>query len=56
MPMLHKTGVEIHWLDITTLVAVASVYGLLFWNRMKKYALVPVGDIRLIQALAFKNQ
>lgn len=56
MPMLHRTGVEIHWLDITTLVAVASVYGLVFWNRMKKYALVPVGDVRLIQALAFKNQ
>lgn len=56
MPMLHKTGVEIHWLDLTTLLAVASVYGLVFWNRMKKHALVPVGDIRLVQALAFKNQ
>lgn len=56
MPMLHKSGVVIHWLDFTTLVAVASVYGFLFWNRMKRHALVPVGDIRLIQALAFKNQ
>jgi hypothetical protein len=56
MPMLHKQGVEIHWLDISTLLAVASFYGFLFWNRMKKYALVPVGDIRLVQSLAFKNQ
>jgi hypothetical protein len=56
MPMLHKTGVVIHWLDLTTLLAVASVYGLVFWNRMKKHALVPVGDVRLVQALAFKNQ
>jgi hypothetical protein len=56
MPMLHKTGVVIHWLDLTTLLAVASVYGLVFWNRMKKHALVPVGDVRLIQSLAFKNQ
>jgi hypothetical protein len=56
MPMIHKSGVVIHWLDFTTLVAVASVYGFLFWNRMKRHALVPVGDIRLVQALAFKNQ
>jgi hypothetical protein len=56
MPMLHKTGVSIHWLDLTTVLAVASVYGLVFWNRMKKHALVPVGDVRLIQSLAFKNQ
>jgi hypothetical protein len=56
MPMLHKTGVEIHWLDFTALLAVASVYAFLFWSRMKKHALVPVGDIRLVQSLAFKNQ
>jgi hypothetical protein len=56
LPMLHKTGVVIHWLDITTLFAVASVYGFVFWNRMRKHALVPVGDIRLVQSLAFKNQ
>lgn len=56
MPMLRKTGVEVHWLDFTALLAVSSVYGFAFWYRMKKHALVPVGDIRLVQSLAFKNQ
>jgi hypothetical protein len=56
MPMLHKDTIHVHWLDLTTILAVASVYGFVFWNRMKKYALVPVGDIRLVQSLAFKNQ
>jgi hypothetical protein len=56
MPMLHKTGVQFHWLDVTCVFAVGSVYAFLVWNRMRKHALVPVGDIRLIQSLAFKNQ
>ena len=56
MPMLHKTGVEIHWLDFTALLAVATSTASSFWSRMRKHALVPVGDIRMVQSLAFKNQ
>jgi hypothetical protein len=56
LPMLHRTGVQVHWLDFTTVVAVASIYALGFWQRMKSHALVPVGDVRLVQSLAFKNQ
>ncbi len=56
LPMLHKTGVQVHWLDFTTLAAVACAYGYVFWGRMRSHALVPVGDIRLVQSLAFRNQ
>ncbi len=56
LPMLHRTGVQIHWLDLTSVIAVASVYGYAFWNKMRRHSLIPVGDIRLVQSLAFKNQ
>jgi len=29
--------------------------GLLFWNRMKAHALLPVGDPRFEQGLEFQN-
>lgn len=56
MPNLHKEGLSIHWLDLTTLGAVASTFAFGFWSRMRKNAIIPVGDLRLDQCLAFKNQ
>jgi hypothetical protein len=56
LPMLHKTGIQVHWLDLTSVVAVGSVFAFVFWQRMKSHALVPVGDIRLVHSLAFRNQ
>ncbi len=52
MPTLHPTGFAPHWMDITAPIAIASFYGFFFWNRLKQHAIVPVGDVRLYQALA----
>lgn len=55
MPSLHKTGFAPHWMDIAAPVFCASFYGFFFWNRLKNHAIVPVGDVRLYQALAHHN-
>jgi hypothetical protein len=55
MPNFSKAGVSLHWLDFATWGAVGSSFALLFWWRMKQHALVPIGDLRFEQGLAFKN-
>jgi hypothetical protein len=55
MPNFYPHGVALHWLDIAGLLAPASVFGLVFWTRMKAHALMPIGDPRFEQALRFQN-
>jgi hypothetical protein len=55
MPTLHRHAFHVHWLDVATFLAVGSLYGLVFWTRLRNKALAPVGDLRFEQALHFKN-
>lgn len=55
MPVLHAKGVAFHWLDGAAMLAVGSAYGLAFWAGLKRKPLVPVGDPRLEQCLAFHH-
>ena len=55
MPVHSPDGPHLHWLDFATLAAVFSVCGLLFWNRFRRQAMVPVGNLRLEQSLHFEN-
>jgi hypothetical protein len=55
MPILHKSGVAFHWIDVAALVAVASTFGLVFWSGLRERPLVPIGDPRLEQCLGFHN-
>jgi uncharacterized membrane protein YpjA len=55
MPTLHRVGFQPSWIDIACLVAVASTYAVAFWSGLKEKPLVPVGDPRLEQCLAFHN-
>jgi uncharacterized membrane protein YpjA len=55
MPNFYHQGVAPHWLDIACLLAPLSALGLLFWNRMRAHALMPIGDPRFEQALHFQN-
>lgn len=55
MPVLHPKGVALHWMDAAAWLAVGSAYGLVFWQGLKEKPLVPVGDPRLEQCLAFHN-
>jgi hypothetical protein len=55
MPNFHKEGPSFHWLDLATLGATVSVCAFVFWGRMQKNKIVPVGDLRLEQSLHFEN-
>lgn len=55
MPNFSKQGVNLHWLDFVTWGAVGSVLALQFWWRLRNRALMPVGDMRFEQGLAFRN-
>ena len=55
MPTYYKTGPQLHWLDVATLVTTVSICGLVFWSRFRAHKMVPVGDLRLEQSLHFEN-
>ncbi len=55
MPTLHSEGVRVHWLDLTIPVAMLSgTLALTTWLSLGK-PLVPVGDPRLSESLAFHS-
>lgn len=53
LPSIHPHGFHIHWLDFATFFAVGTVFGLVFWYRLRSHPLVPVGDLRLEAARSF---
>jgi hypothetical protein len=55
MPVLHGRGFSFHWIDAAALAAVTSAYSLSFWLGLRERPLVPLGDPRLKQCLAFHN-
>lgn len=55
MPTFHPAGVAVHWLDVSCAAAIASIFSLVFWFRVKSHALLPVGDPRFEQGLSFEN-
>ncbi len=55
MPTLHKHSFHLHWLDLSTFVAVGSIFALVFWSRLRSKPLVAAGDVRFERALHFKN-
>jgi cellulose synthase/poly-beta-1,6-N-acetylglucosamine synthase-like glycosyltransferase len=55
MPVFYKAGFGMSWLSPVCLVAVVSTMGLVFWSSFREKPLVPMGDPRLKQCLAFHN-
>ncbi len=55
MPTMHVHSFHLHWLDLVTFLAVGAVFAFVFWTRLRKHALVPMGDLRFEQSLHFKN-
>jgi hypothetical protein len=53
MGSLYKEGVPFHWLDVAGLLALAPTFGLIFWMRLAKQNIVPVGDLRFERSLNF---
>lgn len=55
MPVFHPHGFSFSWISIAALAAVGGSMGLMFWHGFREKPLIPVGDPRLKQALAFHN-
>jgi hypothetical protein len=53
LPAVHPHGFHIHWMDFATFLGVGSVFGLVFWYRLRSHPMVPVGDLRLEAARSF---
>lgn len=54
-PNFDHHGVHPHWTNVVCWLAPVSTVALVFWNRLKKHALLPIGDLRLEQALTHQN-
>ncbi|MEI8258171.1 MAG: hypothetical protein WCJ30_21040, partial [Deltaproteobacteria bacterium] len=46
---------QLHWLDLTSLLGIGGVYLALVFRQMTQHKLIPVGDPRLARSLAFEN-
>lgn len=55
MPAFYKHGFGFHWITAATLAAIGGTTALVFWWGFRERPLVPVGDPRLKQCLAFHN-
>ena len=55
MPTLHEKGVSISWIDFATVAGIGGVFFWIFWNRFASRPVVPVGDPKLGQSIAFIN-
>ena len=54
-PNFNHHGFDLHWMNVFGWLAPVSTVAYLFWARLKKHSLVPVGDLRLEQALTHQN-
>lgn len=55
MPVFHPHGFAFSWINLAALAAVGGSMGLVFWSGFREKPLIPVGDPRLKQAMAFHN-
>ncbi len=55
MPNLHAEGVQVSWMDITSLVGILSSLAFLFLRGIGKHALYPTQDPRLEESVHLKN-
>jgi len=51
MPLIHKTGFVVHWLDITCLAFIGGVLAIVFIKYFNAHKPYPVNDPRLGEAL-----
>jgi hypothetical protein len=55
MPVFYKDGFGFHWITLATMAAIGATSALVFWWGLRERPLIPVGDPRLKQCLAFHN-
>jgi hypothetical protein len=54
-PNFDHHGFHLHPMNLFGWLAPVSTVAFVFWNRLKKHALLPIGDLRLEQGLTHQN-
>ena len=54
-PSVLRENFHLQWLDVTTFLAVGSVFAFAFWRHVRINPMIPVGDLRLGEALTHHN-
>jgi len=54
-PSVLRENFHLQWLDVTTFLAAGSVFAFAFWRHMRINPMIPVGDLRLGEALTHHN-
>jgi len=52
MPLLHKGGVQLHWLDFAILISLSALFLGLFFSRFRKHNMVSNNDPKLQASLS----
>jgi hypothetical protein len=55
LPVLHRNGIQMSWLDLFALLAIGSTLAAVFLKRLGEASLFPTKDPRLPQSIALKN-
>jgi hypothetical protein len=55
LPVLHRSGVSLHWMDIACLAAIGCTLAAVFLKRLGDAPLWPLRDPRLAKSIALKN-
>lgn len=55
MPVFHKQGVVLSWMDLTTFVGIGGLFLALFWRFYTGAPLLPVSDPKLQDSIEFVN-
>ena len=55
MPQLHAKGIAFHWFDLTALLGMVGILGVVFVQNLGNAALVPIKDPFLPQSVEFEN-
>ena len=55
MPALRPEGVQPHWLDASVLLTLVFTCGAIVAMACQSRPLIPIGDPRLAESLAFRN-
>jgi len=55
LPILHKSGIQISWLDVACPTAIACTLGAVFVKSLARVPLWPIRDPRLNESIRLKN-
>ncbi len=56
VPTLHPHGIQLSWIDLVTMLGIGGLFIGLFFYRLRKHAILPIGDPKLNDSIHMVNQ